>query len=152
MDDKHQIEKESNTKANELTLQSNTGSYYNEMVMEHFTNPRNIGEMTEAEADGYALLGDPACGDQLRLWIKVQDNIIVDIKFKCFGCPGAIATSSMLTELAKGKTIEQAKRLTDNDVITALGGIPEVKKHCSLMGVGALHHAIDDYERKNVKC
>jgi nitrogen fixation NifU-like protein len=152
MDDKHQIEKESNTKANELTLQSNTGSYYNEMVMEHFTNPRNIGEMTETEADGYALLGDPACGDQLRLWIKVQDNIIVDIKFKCFGCPGAIATSSMLTELAKGKTIEQAKRLMDNDVITALGGIPEVKKHCSLMGVGALHHAIDDYERKNVKC
>ncbi|MGD2092226.1 MAG: iron-sulfur cluster assembly scaffold protein [Candidatus Aminicenantes bacterium] len=122
------------------------------MVMEHFTNPRNIGEMTETEADGYALLGDPACGDQLRLWIKVQDNIIVDIKFKCFGCPGAIATSSMLTELAKGKTIEQAKRLMDNDVITALGGIPEVKKHCSLMGVGALHHAIDDYERKNVKC
>jgi nitrogen fixation NifU-like protein len=133
------------------TMPSNTGSYYNETVMDHFTNPRNIGEMTEDEADGFALLGDPACGDQLRLWIKVQDNRIVDIKFKCFGCPGAIATSSMLTVLAKGKTIEQAKKLTDNDVIIALGGIPEVKEHCSLMGVGALHLAIKDYEGKNVK-
>ncbi len=152
MDNKNHNEKEAKTKANESTRQSNTGSYYNETVMEHFTNPRNIGEMTEDEADGFALLGDPSCGDQLRLWIKVQDNKIVDIKFKCFGCPGAIATSSMLTVLAKGKTIEQAKKLTDNDVTIALGGIPEVKKHCSLMGVGALHHAISDYERKILNC
>jgi nitrogen fixation NifU-like protein len=151
MDDKYHNEEESKTKPNESTLQSNTGSYYNETVLDHFANPRNIGEMTEGEADGFALLGDPSCGDQLRLWIKVQDNKIVDIKFKCFGCPGAIATSSMLTVLAIGKTIEQAKKLTDNDVIIALGGIPDVKKHCSLMGVGALHHAIKDYEGKNVK-
>jgi nitrogen fixation NifU-like protein len=152
MDDKNGNEKQSKINPNESTLQSDIGSYYNRMVMDHFTNPRNIGEMTEDEADGFALLGDPACGDQLRLWIKVQDNRIVDIKFKCFGCPGAIATSSMLTVLAKGKTIEQAKKLTDNDVIIALGGIPEVKEHCSLMGVGALHLAIKDYECKNVKC
>jgi nitrogen fixation NifU-like protein len=148
MDDKTHNEIKSKTNPNESTLQSGTGSYYNRMVMEHFTNPRNIGEMTEGETDGFALLGDPSCGDQLKLWIKVQDNKIMDIKFKCFGCPGAIATSSMLTVLAKGKTIEQAKKLTDNDVIRALGGIPEVKKHCSLMGVNALHHAISDYESK----
>jgi nitrogen fixation NifU-like protein len=152
MNYKNHNEEESKAKPTGSTMPANTGSYYNETVMEHFTNPRNIGEMTEDEADGFALLGDPACGDQLRLWIKVQDNRIVDIKFKCFGCPGAIATSSMLTVLAKGKTIEQAKKLTDNDVIIALGGIPEVKEHCSLMGVGALHLAIKDYECKNVKC
>jgi nitrogen fixation NifU-like protein len=105
MEDKNCSEKQSKTNSNESTLQSDTGSYYNRMVMEHFTNPRNIGEMTEGEADGFALMGDPACGDQLKLWIKVQDNKIVDIKFKCFGCPGAIATSSMLTVLATGKTI-----------------------------------------------
>lgn len=148
---KNHIEKESKTKKSESMLQSDTGSYYNETVMDHLTNPRNIGEMTEGKANGFALLGSPSCDDQLKLWIKVRDNKIVDIKFKCFGCPGAIATSSMLTVLAKGKTIEQAKKLTDNDVIIALGGIPEVKKHCSLMGVGALQHAIKDYERKNVK-
>jgi nitrogen fixation NifU-like protein len=148
MDDKTGSEKESITQPDESTQQSNTGSYYNVAVMDHFTNPRNIGEMTGEEADGSALLGDPSCGDQLRLWIKVRDNKILDIKFKCFGCPGAIATSSMLTVLAKGKTIEQAKQLMDNDVIIALGGIPEVKKHCSLMGVGALHQAIKDYESK----
>jgi len=151
MSHKQHNQEEAKIKPNESTLQSNTGSYYNVTVMDHFTNPRNIGEMTEEEADGSALLGDPSCGDQLRLWIKVQDNKIVDIKFKCFGCPGAIATSSMLTVLAKGKTIQQAKQLMDNDVIIALGGIPEIKKHCSLMGVGALHQAIKDYESKNLK-
>jgi nitrogen fixation NifU-like protein len=122
--------------------------YYNEMVMEHFSNPRNIGEMTAAEADGYSLTGDPACGDQLQLWIKVEDGRIGDIRFKCFGCPGAISTSSMMTVLAKGKTIEEAKELTDDDVIDALGGIPERKKHCSLLGVSSLHNAVEDYERK----
>lgn len=147
MDNKNHNEKESITRQNESTLQSDIWSYYNEMVMDHFINPRNIGEMTAGEADGFALRGDPSCGDQLRLWIKVQDNKIVDIKFKCFGCPGAIATSSMLTVLAMGKTIAEAKALTDDDVIEALGGLPEQKKHCSLMGVGALHHAIKDYER-----
>jgi nitrogen fixation NifU-like protein len=121
---------------------------YNETVMDHFINPRNIGEMAEREADGFSVIGDPRCGDQLRLWIKVEANRIMDIKFKCFGCPGAIASSSMLTVLAMGKTIEEAKRLTDDDVIEALGGIPEQKKHCSLLGVGALHRAIQDYEQK----
>jgi nitrogen fixation NifU-like protein len=150
MDYKNHNEKESKLNANESIVQSDTGSYYNKIVMDHFTNPRNIGEMVEDEADGFSVLGDPSCGDQLRLWIKVEKSKIVDIKFKCFGCPGAIATSSMLTVLAKGKTIQQAKELTDDDVIKALNGIPDGKKHCSLMGVGALQLAIDDYERKKV--
>jgi len=126
--------------------------FYNETVIDHFTNPRNVGEMTDA--DGYALIGDPSCGDQMKLWIKVKKNKIIDIKFKSFGCPGAIATSSMATVLAMGKTLSEAKRLTDDDVVIALGGIPANKKHCSLMGVGALLEAIKDYERKRekVKC
>jgi len=122
--------------------------FYNETVIDHFTNPRNVGEM--ADADGYALIGDPSCGDQMKLWIKVEQGILVDIKFKSFGCPGAIATSSMATVLAKGKSISEAKKLTDDDVIRALGGIPENKAHCSLMGVGALHAAIRDYEQRHV--
>jgi|YNPBryantNP2012_1023418.scaffolds.fasta_scaffold00760_15 nitrogen fixation NifU-like protein len=121
--------------------------FYNETVIDHFTNPRNVGEM--ADADGYALIGDPSCGDQMKLWIKVEQGILVDIKFKSFGCPGAIATSSMATVLAKGKSISEAKKLTDDDVIRALGGIPENKAHCSLMGVGALHAAIRDYEQRH---
>jgi nitrogen fixation NifU-like protein len=124
--------------------------FYNETVMDHFTNPRNIGEMAEGEADGFSLTGDPACGDQLKVWIKVDANRIVDIKFKCFGCPGAISTSSMMTVLAMGKTIEEAKQLTDDEVIEALGGLPEQKKHCSLLGVGALHRAIRNYEQKGM--
>ncbi len=122
--------------------------YYNETVMDHFSNPRNIGNMADEEADGYSLTGDPACGDQLKLWIKVESGRITDIKFKCFGCPGAISTSSMMTVLVKGKTIEEAKKLTDDDVIEALGGIPERKKHCSLLGVTSLHNAIKDYEER----
>jgi len=121
--------------------------FYNETVIDHFTNPRNVGEI--ADADGYALIGDPSCGDQMKLWIRVKDGIITDIKFKSFGCPGAIATSSMATTLAMGKSLEDAKKLTDDDVIRALGGIPENKAHCSLMGVGALHAAIQDYESRN---
>lgn len=122
--------------------------FYNELVMDHFTNPRNIGEMKTGEADGFSITGDPACGDQLYLWIKVKNSIIVDIKFKSFGCPGAIATSSMMTVLAKGKSVAEAKRLTDDDVIQALRGIPEKKKHCSLLGVSGLHDAIKDFEHK----
>ncbi|UCH96144.1 MAG: iron-sulfur cluster assembly scaffold protein [Candidatus Aminicenantes bacterium] len=125
--------------------------FYNETVMDHFLNPRNVGEMSEGEANGFSLTGDPACGDQMMLWIKVASGRIIDIKFKSFGCPGAIATSSMMTVLARGKTIEQAKKMTDDDVIAALGGLPEHKKHCSLLGVGALHDAIKDYERKLMK-
>lgn len=120
--------------------------FYNELVIEHFTNPRNVGEMPDA--DGYALVGDPSCGDQMKLWIKVQSDRISSVRFKSFGCPGAIATSSMATELALGKTIGEAKTLTDDDVVCALGGIPENKKHCSLLGIHALVAAIEDYEKK----
>ena len=125
--------------------------YYNETVMDHFSNARNIGEIADEEADGYSLTGDPACGDQLKLWIKVESGHISEIKFKCFGCPGAISTSSMMTVLAKGKTIAEAKQLTDDDVIDALGGIPERKKHCSLLGVSSLHNAVKDYERRSTE-
>jgi nitrogen fixation NifU-like protein len=120
--------------------------YYNELVIDHFSNPRNVGEMLEA--DGYALVGDPSCGDQMKLWIKVKENRIFDIKFQSFGCPGAIATSSMATTLAIGKTIAGASKLTDDDVVLALGGIPENKRHCSLMGINALLAAIADHEKK----
>jgi nitrogen fixation NifU-like protein len=120
--------------------------FYNELVIDHFSNPRNVGEMPDA--DGYALVGDPSCGDQMKLWITVKEGRISDIKFKSFGCPGAIATSSMATVLTLDKTLAEAKLLTDDDVILALGGIPENKRHCSLMGVNALLAAIYDYEKK----
>ena len=120
--------------------------FYNELVIDHFTNPRNVGEMDDA--DGYALIGDPSCGDQMKLWIKIREGRIAEIKFKSFGCPGAIATSSMCTVMAAGKTVEEAKQLTDDDIIAALEGIPEQKHHCSLLGVNALQEAIRDYERK----
>jgi len=120
--------------------------FYNELVIDHFTHPRNVGELEDA--DGYALIGDPSCGDQMKLWIKVREGEIADIKFKSFGCPGAIATSSMCTVMAAGKTVAEAKLLTDDDVIAALEGIPEHKQHCSLLGVNALQEAIRDFERK----
>lgn len=126
--------------------QENGVIFYNETVIDHFTNPRNVGVMTDA--DGYALVGDPSCGDQMKLWIKVENNRLADIKFKSFGCPGAIATSSMTTVLAMGKTLDDAKQLTDDDIVIALGGIPANKQHCSLMGVGALLEAIRDYETR----
>ena len=122
--------------------------FYNEEVIEHFTHPRNVGELPGAETDGYGLVGDPSCGDQMKLWIQVRQNRIEKIAFKSFGCPGAIATSSMLTELAQGKPVEEAKRITDDDVVEALGGIPERKKHCSLLGVMALQAAIQDGESR----
>ncbi len=122
--------------------------YYTDAVIDHFSNPRNVGEMSKVDTDGFALVGDPECGDQMKLWIKVEEGVVSDIKFKSFGCPGAIATSSMLTVLAIGKNIAEAKALTDDDVVEALEGIPENKKHCSLLGVTALHKAIDDYEHK----
>ena len=100
-------------------------------------------------ADGFALVGDPACGDQMKLWIKVVADYIVDVKFKSFGCPGAIATSSMATTLVMGVYLDDAKQLTDDDVVQALGGIPSNKKHCSLMGVAALKAAISDYEQRS---
>ena len=120
--------------------------FYNETVIEHFTNPRNVGEIDDA--DGYALVGDPSCGDQMKLWNKVEVGHIVDIKIKSFGCPGAIATSSMTTHLAMGMYLEDARTLTDDDVVRALGGIPANKQHCSLMGINALLAAIKDYEQR----
>ncbi|HUT78802.1 MAG TPA: iron-sulfur cluster assembly scaffold protein [Polyangia bacterium] len=122
--------------------------FYNDLLIEHFTNPRNVGELPDGEADGLGIAGDPACGDQMKLWIGVRDGRIARIAFKSFGCPGAIATSSMLTALAEGRTVEEAKRLTDDDVIDALGGIPERKRHCSLLGVKALRAAIFDWESR----
>ena len=122
--------------------------YHNETVLDHFKNPRNVGKLKRRETDGFALVGDPSCGDQMKLWISVASDRIADIAFLSFGCPGAIATSSMLTELAKGKTVAQAKQITDDDVVEALGGIPERKRHCSLLGVQALLAAIEDYEKR----
>ena len=117
--------------------------FYNDLVIDHFTNPRNVGELKNP--DGQVVLGDPSCGDQTTLTIKIENNRIVDIKFKSNGCTGAIATSSMVTELAKGKTLEEALKLTDDDVVIALGGMPEEKKLCSLMGVAGLQGALEDY-------
>jgi len=120
--------------------------FYNDLVIDHFTNPRNVGEVENA--NGEVVVGDPSCGDQMKVSIRVEGNRIVDIKFKSYGCPGAIATSSMMTELAKGKTVEDALRITDDDVIISLGGIPERKKHCSLMGIMGLQEAIKNYWEK----
>jgi len=114
--------------------------------MDHFANPRNVGEIPDA--DGIGKVGNPQCGDVMWLYIKVKDGIITDIKFKTFGCGAAIATSSMITELAKGKTLEEAKRISRKDVSDALEGLPPVKMHCSNLAADALLEAIKDYEAK----
>lgn len=119
---------------------------YSEKVMEHFRNPRNVGEIPDA--DGVGKVGNPQCGDVMWLYIKVKDNIITDIKFKTFGCGAAIATSSMITELAKGKTIEEAKKITRQDVADSLDGLPPAKMHCSNLAADALKEAIKDYEAR----
>jgi len=119
---------------------------YSEKVMEHFANPHNVGEMLDA--DGIGKVGNPQCGDVMWLYIKVKDNIITDIKFKTFGCGAAIATSSMITELAKGKTLEEAKEISRQDVANALEGLPPQKMHCSNLAADALREAIKDYEAK----
>ena len=119
---------------------------YSEKVMEHFRNPRNMGEIKDA--DGVGTVGNPVCGDMMTIYIKVKDNRIEDIKFKTFGCGAAIATSSMITELAKGKTLEEALKITRKDVADALEGLPPVKMHCSNLAADALKAAIEDYYRK----
>jgi len=121
-------------------------SMYTEKVMEHFKNPRNMGEIPDA--DGVGTVGNPVCGDLMTVYIKVKDNRIEDIKFKTFGCGAAIATSSMITELAKGKTIEEAVKITRGDVADSLGGLPPIKMHCSNLAADALHAAIKDYQAK----
>jgi nitrogen fixation NifU-like protein len=119
---------------------------YTEKVMEHFRNPRNMGEMPDA--DGIGTVGNPVCGDLMTIYIKVKDNRIADIKFKTFGCGAAIATSSMITELAKGKTLEKAMKITRSDVAESLGGLPPIKMHCSNLAADGLHAAIEDYLKK----
>lgn len=117
---------------------------YSDKVMEHFQNPRNVGEIEDA--DGVGTVGNPTCGDLMTIYIKVKDNIIEDIKFKTFGCGAAIATSSMVTEMAMGKTIEKALEITRDDVADNLEGLPPVKMHCSNLAADALHAAIDNYK------
>ena len=119
---------------------------YSEKVMDHFANPRNVGEI--ADADGIGKVGNPQCGDVMWLYIKVKDGILTDIKFKTFGCGAAIATSSMITELARGKTIEEAKKISRQDVADSLEGLPPTKMHCSNLAADALKEAIKDYEAK----
>jgi nitrogen fixation NifU-like protein len=120
---------------------------YTDTVIEHFMCPQNVGSMIDADGEGTC--GDPACGDFLTIYIKVKNGIINDISFLVFGCAAAIATSSMTTELAKDKTLEQGMKMTEYDIIKALGGLPENKKHCSILGVKALKNAIYDYLKKN---
>jgi nitrogen fixation NifU-like protein len=119
---------------------------YSEKVMDHFRNPRNMGEIPDA--DGMGTVGNPVCGDMMNIYIKVEDNRIVDIKFKTFGCGAAIATSSMVTELAKGKTLDEAMKLTRSDVADSLDGLPPIKMHCSNLAADGLHEAIKDYRKK----
>ncbi|MGB9660917.1 MAG: iron-sulfur cluster assembly scaffold protein [Moorellaceae bacterium] len=119
---------------------------YNNSVLEHFLNPHNVGSLPDA--DGIGMIGDPDCGDYLKIYIKVHKGILTDVKFEIFGCPAAIATSSVLTDLAKGKTIDEALKITDADIIRALGGLPDPKIHCSNLGAEALRKAIEDYRTK----
>lgn len=119
---------------------------YSKTVMDHFKNPRNVG--TLEDADGVGEVGNPLCGDMMTLYLKIQDEHIEDIKFQTFGCGAAIAVSSMLTEMAKGKSVEDAKKITNKAVAEALEGLPKNKLHCSNLGADALHLAIKDYEDK----
>ena len=119
---------------------------YSAKVMEHFQNPRNVGEIKDA--DGVGEIGNPVCGDIMKLYIKVKEDRILDAKFKTFGCGAAIATSSMVTELVKGKTLEEAEKISKDTVAEALDGLPPIKMHCSNLAADALHKAIEDYKQK----
>jgi len=118
-------------------------SQYSEKVMDHFAHPRNVGEMENP--DGVGKVGNPVCGDIMNLYLKVKDNVITDATFKTFGCGAAIATRSMVTELVKGKTIEEARAISNRAVAEALGGLPPIKMHCSVLAEEALNSALDDY-------
>ncbi len=122
---------------------------YSKEVMDHFTAPRNVGEIKNAY--GMDEIGNPTCGDMMTFYIKVKDNVLVDIKFKTFGCGAAIAVSSMVSEMAKGKTLDEALKITNKDVAKELGGLPKNKLHCSNLGADALHAAIEDYKKKQNK-
>lgn len=119
---------------------------YSEKVMDHFLHPRNIGEIPDAS--GVGNVGNPVCGDIMRLYIKVDNEKITDVKFKTFGCGAAISTSSMVTEMVKGRTIAEAMEITNKAVAEALGGLPAVKMHCSVLAEEALKSAIEDYRKK----
>jgi nitrogen fixation NifU-like protein len=116
---------------------------YSEKVMDHFANPRNVGEIPDA--NGVGEVGNPQCGDIMKMYLKIENNILVDVKFKTFGCGAAIATSSMATELVKGKTIDEALKLTNSAVVEALEGLPPVKIHCSVLAEQAVKAALSDY-------
>jgi len=122
---------------------------YSEKVMDHFMHPRNVGEIENP--DGTGRVGNPICGDVMALYIKVKDGIIVDAKFKTFGCGAAIATSSMVTEMVKGKTIKEALEVSNKAVAEALGGLPPIKMHCSVLAEHALKSAIEDYKKRTAK-
>lgn len=122
---------------------------YTETVMDHFMHPRNVGEIENA--DGVGQVGNAKCGDIMKMDIKVEDDVITDVKFKTFGCCAAIATSSMATEMVKGKKIDEALQLTNKAVAEALDGLPPVKMHCSLLAEQAIHAAVEDYQKKHPK-
>jgi nitrogen fixation NifU-like protein len=122
---------------------------YSEKVMDHFTNPRNVGVMEDA--DGVGEEGNPVCGDAMKIFIKVKDDVITDVKFQTFGCASAIAVSSMVTEVAKGMTLDEAMKVTKASLAEALDGLPPQKMHCSNLGADALHKAIEDYKSKQGK-
>lgn len=122
---------------------------YSEKVMDHFSNPRNVGEIVDA--DGVGEVGNPQCGDIMRMYVDIEGDVIKDVKFKTFGCGAAVATSSMVTEMVKGKTIAEAMEISNKTVAEALGGLPQLKMHCSNLAADALHAAIKDYLAKKSK-
>ena len=122
---------------------------YSEKVMDHFRNPRNMGEMENP--DGIGKVGNPVCGDMMELYIKVENDVITDVKFMTFGCGAAIATSSMVTELVKGKTLDEALKISNATVAEALDGLPPVKMHCSVLAEDALKGAIEDYRKRKAE-
>ncbi len=122
---------------------------YSEKVMDHFMKPRNVGEITDA--DGVGEVGNPVCGDVMTFYIRVKNGIITDVRFKTFGCGAAIAVSSIVSEMAKGKTVEEAMKITNESVVDELGGLPPLKLHCSNLGADALHKALENYLVKEKK-
>ncbi len=142
-------EKKSGSKKPEVKQSVTNSGIYTDEVMDHFMHPHNLGEIKDADAVGEA--GNPVCGDIVYLYLKVKDNKIKDIKFKTLGCAAAIATSSMVTDMAKGKTIEEALKITNNEVAEELGGLPSIKMHCSVLAQQALKNAIEDYYKKHLK-
>jgi nitrogen fixation NifU-like protein len=122
---------------------------YSQKVMDHFTNPRNVGEIPDAS--GIGTVGNPVCGDVMKMYLKIEKEVIVDVKFKTFGCGAAVATSSMVTEMVKGKSITEALKITNDAVAEALGGLPPKKMHCSVLAEEALRSALKDYYKKQGK-